>query len=85
MIVLGRFTTTSLEHCWNAVAPTLVIPSGTVIPVNVDPPIEPIDDSPVKRANSWNAPAIAEVLNLTVPKVFVPWELSSKQVASEEE
>lgn len=53
----------------------LVIPSGTVIPVNFELPIIGIEDSPVKFANSWNAPVIAELVNILFPKGLIPWEL----------
>ena len=35
----------------------------------VEPLMDGIDDSPVKKANSWNAPLIAELVNLLFPKV----------------
>ena len=80
MIVLGRLTTTKDEQYCKVVAPILLIPSGTVIPVNVEDPINGIDDSPVKKANSWNAPLIAELVNLLFPKAFIPWGMCSTEV-----
>lgn len=65
--------------------PILVTPSGTVIPVNVEPLMVGIEDRPVKKANSWKAPVIAELLNLLFPKAQIPWELCSQEVASAEE